>query len=156
VEFGLADGVELAADSLGRCLNRGGVRQQDALWRLRRRADRDAALLAGGKSAGRAPSCAPAPTLEDVFVSLTGAPARCLNDLEETPLPADAGSLPRVRARPEAMFWVSSFHPLTAGLGLNVPLKPQDQIKLGVLEGPRAEAAAPFAADSHRRAAVGR
>ena len=51
---------------------------------------------------------------------------------------------------PEAMFWVFIFPILlTAGLGLAFRSKPQDVIKLGVLEGPRAEAvAAPLEADS--------
>ncbi|HEX9893150.1 MAG TPA: ABC transporter permease [Gemmatimonadales bacterium] len=42
---------------------------------------------------------------------------------------------------PEAMFWVFVFPVLlTAGLGIAFRSKPQDQIKLGVLETPRAEA----------------
>ena len=51
---------------------------------------------------------------------------------------------------PEAMFWVFIFPILlTAGLGLAFRSKPQDVIKLGVLEGPRAEAVAtPLEADS--------
>ena len=51
---------------------------------------------------------------------------------------------------PEAMFWVFIFPVLlTAGLGVAFRSKPQDVIKLGVLEGPRAEAvAAPLEADS--------
>ncbi len=50
---------------------------------------------------------------------------------------------------PEAVFWTFAFPVLlTAGLGLAFRSRPPERLKLGVLDGPRAEAvAAPLAAD---------
>ena len=76
VEFGLADGVDLAADTLSALPAVVGVRQQDALWRLQVAELHTVmpALLAllESRRAALTELRTHAPTLEDVFVSLTG------------------------------------------------------------------------------------